>query len=391
MAPRTWVAIAYYRPDFDRLRLSALLPHSGPAGAGNLLLVTLLIPPVAILLGAWVTGRNAVPSAYAGFGFLALGLLILDGRLGHVARKYPRRVIDRSARATVTHASRERSEDEQMLYDSASRVAAAPPQKRIMLFGMSGLGKTHISNLLRADGGWFHYSVDYRIGTRYMGEHIADNFKREAMKVPLLRELLMIGFGVISAPTSPSTTSPHCRPISASPATRRRAACRGTEYLHRQEQHRDGRNGRHAGHRAFHPRARKNFTATTISSATPPGRSARSLIPTIRPIRCCRPWRTHLLMVWIEGSDAHTQELIRRFDRAPKPMCYQPGVSGRLPGQSYLAEKSVAADKVDPDDFVRWTYARALPTASRAIARWRKTGASRSPPTILRKSHAKTT
>ena len=36
-------------------------------------------------------------------------------------------------------------------------------------------------------GGWFHYSVDYRIGTRYMGEYIADNFKREAMKVPLLR------------------------------------------------------------------------------------------------------------------------------------------------------------------------------------------------------------
>jgi hypothetical protein len=32
--------------------------------------------------------------------------------------------------------------------------------------------------------------VDYRIGTRYMGEHIVDNFKREAMKVPFLRDLL---------------------------------------------------------------------------------------------------------------------------------------------------------------------------------------------------------
>jgi hypothetical protein len=33
--------------------------------------------------------------------------------------------------------------------------------------------------------------VDYRIGTRHMGELIADNAKREAMKVPFLRELLM--------------------------------------------------------------------------------------------------------------------------------------------------------------------------------------------------------
>ena len=82
-----------------------------------------------------------------------------------------------------------------MLYKTAEDWLAAP-EKRIMLFGMSGLGKTYISNLLRDGGGWFHYSVDYRIGTRYMGEHIADNFKREAMKVPLLRELLMTDPGI---------------------------------------------------------------------------------------------------------------------------------------------------------------------------------------------------
>ena len=56
---------------------------------------------------------------------------------------------------------------------------------------MSGLGKTHLASMLRASGEWFHYSVDYRIGTRYMGELIADDFKRHAMAVPLLRELLL--------------------------------------------------------------------------------------------------------------------------------------------------------------------------------------------------------
>ena len=77
-----------------------------------------------------------------------------------------------------------------MLYKNADDWRKAP-EKRIMLFGMSGLGKTHISNMLRASGNWFHYSVDYRIGTRYMGEFISDNLKREAMRSPLLRELLM--------------------------------------------------------------------------------------------------------------------------------------------------------------------------------------------------------
>ena len=64
------------------------------------------------------------------------------------------------------------------------------PQKRVALFGMSGLGKTRISAMLREEAGWFHYSVDFRIGTRYMGEHIVDNFKREAMRNPFLRQLL---------------------------------------------------------------------------------------------------------------------------------------------------------------------------------------------------------
>jgi len=77
-----------------------------------------------------------------------------------------------------------------MIYRNADdwRATAA---RRIVLFGMSGLGKTYLATMLRETGDWFHYSVDYRIGTRYMGEYIADNFKREAMKVPFLRELLM--------------------------------------------------------------------------------------------------------------------------------------------------------------------------------------------------------
>jgi hypothetical protein len=76
-----------------------------------------------------------------------------------------------------------------------------------------------------------------------------------------------------------------------------------------------------------------------------------------------------LLMVWIKGSDAHTAELVKRFDRAPKPMYYQPHFLHAM-WEEYRATHSVSEETCDPDHFVRWTYARAL-TASRAMPRWR--------------------
>jgi len=62
--------------------------------------------------------------------------------------------------------------------------------KSITLLAMSGAGKTTLANKLPKDK-WFHYSVDYRIGTKYLGEAILDNIKRQAMDVPFLRELLL--------------------------------------------------------------------------------------------------------------------------------------------------------------------------------------------------------
>ena len=61
--------------------------------------------------------------------------------------------------------------------------------KRITLLGMSGVGKTRLANMLRSSE-WFHYSGDYRIGTRYLDEPILDNIKQKAMEVPFLRDLL---------------------------------------------------------------------------------------------------------------------------------------------------------------------------------------------------------
>ncbi len=80
-APATWGAVAYLA--FVAAALAYLLFYRvlAMAGAGNLSLTTLLVAPVAILLGA-VTFAEALPAnAYAGFALLALGLLIIDGRV----------------------------------------------------------------------------------------------------------------------------------------------------------------------------------------------------------------------------------------------------------------------------------------------------------------------
>lgn len=61
--------------------------------------------------------------------------------------------------------------------------------KKITLLGMSGVGKTYLSSMLRGHQ-WFHYSGDYRIGTRYLDEAILDLIKREAMKTPFIKDLL---------------------------------------------------------------------------------------------------------------------------------------------------------------------------------------------------------
>jgi len=61
--------------------------------------------------------------------------------------------------------------------------------RNISLLGMSGVGKTRLATTLRRQN-WFHYSVDYRIGTRYLFEPILDQIKLQAMQGPFLRELL---------------------------------------------------------------------------------------------------------------------------------------------------------------------------------------------------------
>ncbi|MDW3184112.1 DMT family transporter [Roseobacter sp.] len=94
LAPVTLIAIAYYAVIATAGAYLLYYYVLARAGSGNLMLVTLLITPFAILLGALVLDEALSPNVYGGFALLALGLAVLDGRLLRRRRKSPQAVAD---------------------------------------------------------------------------------------------------------------------------------------------------------------------------------------------------------------------------------------------------------------------------------------------------------
>ena len=79
LQPRTVLAIGYYAIIATAFAYLLYYLVLAMAGSGNLMLVTLLVAPLAITLGAAVLDEKLGANAYLGFGILALGLIILDG------------------------------------------------------------------------------------------------------------------------------------------------------------------------------------------------------------------------------------------------------------------------------------------------------------------------
>lgn len=243
-----------------------------------------------------------------------------------------------------------------MIYNSPSEWLN-DPRKRVLLFGMSGLGKTHVSNMLRRSGDWFHYSVDYRIGTRYMGEYIVDNFKREAMANPFLRELLMTD----SIHIASNITFDNLVPLSSylgKPGDTALGGLKFDEYIQRQEQHHRAEVASLLDTIRFIDRAKDIYGYDSFVCD-----SGGSICEVVDPDNPNDPvmksLSDNLLLVWIEGSDTHAKELGRRFDKSPKPMCYQAEFLIRV-WKEFLADNNVEEGDVDPDSFVRWAYSQAM-------------------------------
>lgn len=243
-----------------------------------------------------------------------------------------------------------------LLYPTPESYLTAD-RKAVALFGMSGVGKTSAAKLLRETGEWFHYSVDYRIGTRYLGERIVDSFKREAMKTPVLRDLLRSDSIYIAS----NITFENLAPLSTylgRPGDPARGGLPFAEYLERQRRHRDAEIASLLDAAEFIEKARDIYdyrhflcdTGGSICEVVDPFDDADPVLGALADT---------MLLVRIRETDAMAEELARRFARNPKPMFYDRAFLERIWAE-YLESKSVEEGQVDPDDFARWGFRRLL-------------------------------
>lgn len=239
-----------------------------------------------------------------------------------------------------------------MHFKSADEFVRAP-RHAVTVFGMSGVGKTRLAALLR-DSQWFHYSVDYRIGTRHMGEYIVDNFKIEAMKVPFLRDLLRSD----SIKIDSNIRFSNLEPLSTYLGRPGNPALGGLpidEYRRRQEQHRAGEILALQEVPRFIERAHDlygydNFIADTGGSLIEVVDENDAEDPVIKTLAA------NTLLLYIRGSEADAAELVRRFSQAPKPMYYKPTFLTRKWTEFKKLNGVKSDDAVDPDAFAAWGF-----------------------------------
>ena len=239
-----------------------------------------------------------------------------------------------------------------MLFNASDDFLKAP-RHAVTVFGMAGIGKTRLSALLRKSH-WFHYSVDYRIGTRHMGEFIVDNVKREAMKVPFLRDLLRSDSIYIGS----NITFDNLEPLSTYlgiPGDPARGGLPLAEYQRRQEQHRIAEISSLLDVPDFVERAKALYDYDDFIVDT-----GGSLIEVVDPTDPGDPviktLAAHTTLVYIRGTDADADELIRRFRQSPKPMYYQPHFLLDKWNEYKRFHNFHSDADVDPAEFGAWGF-----------------------------------
>ena len=223
--------------------------------------------------------------------------------------------------------------------------------KKVTLLGMSGVGKTHISSMLRGHD-WFHYSGDYRIGTRYLDEPILDMIKSRAMEVPFLRDLLRNDWIYIRNNIKVSDLGPVLAFVGKLGDPERGGlgleTFREHQALYREAEIAAMRDVPH-----FLQKAQKiygyqhfvNDVGGSLCELDEPG-----VIELLEE---------HTLILYIKvTNEEEEQKLIRRAQSDPKPLYYRPDfLEEQL--ANYLQENVLQyAAQMGPDEFTRWIFPR---------------------------------
>ena len=226
------------------------------------------------------------------------------------------------------------------------------PHKAVTLLGMSGVGKTHLSDQLDKTQ-WFHYSGDYRIGTHYLNENILDNLKLKMMEVPFLADLLRSDSIYISN----NITVDNLEPVSTflgKPGNPELDGLPLQEFRNRLQLHHD------AEIRAMRDVPGFIRKGQTIYDYPHLVNDAGGSLCDLQDPGLFELLSKHTLILYIHTDEQHVQELCERQAQCPKPLYYPEAFLDQAIGDFQKEYGIQDYADISPDDFTRWTFPRLL-------------------------------
>ncbi|HFE48469.1 MAG TPA: ATPase [Chromatiaceae bacterium] len=221
--------------------------------------------------------------------------------------------------------------------------------KKVTLLGMSGVGKTYLSAMLRGHD-WFHYSGDYRIGTRYLDEPILDIIKQQAMQVPFLHDLLRNDWIYIRNNIKVHDLGPVLSYVGKL-GDPERGGVPLEDFRERQARY------RRAEIDAMHDVPDFIRKARTIYGYNHFVNDVGGSLCELEEPGVIDLLVEHTLLLYIQVTDSdEEQKLINRAQSAPKPLYYRPEFLNEYL-RRYLEENALEyAAQMEPDDFTRWIF-----------------------------------
>jgi len=220
--------------------------------------------------------------------------------------------------------------------------------KRITLLAMSGAGKTTLANKL-PKAKWFHYSGDYRIGTKYLREPILDNIKRQAMSVPFLRDLLLSDSIYISN----KITVDNLAPVSTFLGKVGDPAQGGLslqEFKRRQNLHRQAEIAAMNDVPEFIHKAEDIYGYHHFIN------DAGGSVCELDNPEVLETLALNTLIIYIKIPPALEQTIIERAKTDPKPLYYREAFLDDKLAEFMSLKNYASTDVMPPDEFVSWVF-----------------------------------
>ncbi len=222
------------------------------------------------------------------------------------------------------------------------------PSKRITLLAMSGAGKTTLANKL-PKAKWFHYSGDYRIGTKYLREPILDNIKRQAMSVPFLRELLLSDSIYISNKITVDNLAPVSTFLSKV-GNPEKGGLSLQEFKRRQSLHHQAEVAAMNDVPEFIHKAEDIYGYHHFIN------DAGGSVCELDSPEVLDTLAQNTLILYIKIPPALEQTIIERAKTDPKPLYYREAFLDEKLTQFMDLKNYASTDCIPPDDFVSWVF-----------------------------------